>query len=59
MVIQITVSCIAESTGKAEFSAICKAICDVLYLARLTEGTLKNISFPVLVYEDHIDTAAI
>lgn len=46
-------SCCAESSGEAEFIAICDATKDILFLARLIEETLASVQYPISIYEDN------
>lgn len=43
----------AESSGEAEFVAICEASKEILFLARLINETLGTVPYPVQVYEDN------
>lgn len=47
-------SCIAESTGEAEYMAICEAVRDILFLTRLTEEVMGPVKYPITVHEDNI-----
>lgn len=46
-------SACAESSGEAEFVAICDASKEILFLARLIEETLGTMTYPITVYEDN------
>lgn len=45
---------IAESTGEAEYVAICEAARDILFLTRLTTEVVFPVQYPIVVYEDNI-----
>ena len=45
--------CIAESTGEAEYMAICEATRELLFFARLTEELIEPVQYPMSLYEDN------
>ena len=45
--------CIAESTGEAEYMAICEATRELLFFARLTEELIEPVTYPISLFEDN------
>jgi hypothetical protein len=45
--------CIAESSGEAEYIAICDALRSALFHARLSEEVAELQPFPIVIYEDN------
>jgi hypothetical protein len=46
-------SCTAESSGEAEFMAVCEAAHDILYYSRLWEETIGPVQYPITLLEDN------
>ena len=46
--------CIAESTGEAEYMAICEATRELLFFAQLTEELIKPVTYPISLFKDNL-----
>ena len=46
--------CRAESSGEAEYIAICEVARDILFYARLFEETIGSVQYPLPLYEDNM-----